>query len=97
MSNPNRDRLYFDPTVKNVQEKRRLVKPPKTVTPWYSLNNNRNVVIIAVLMTSALFIGPIYDFGKSISNAFRMQRIKNAYHKELDEEIEREGTLKRED
>lgn len=64
--------------------KRRLVGPAKQVVPWYSLDRPRNLVIIASILTSLMFLKPIMDAFGAARNGIRLYREQEKFKRELD-------------
>nr|XP_027195451.1 uncharacterized protein LOC113790039 isoform X1 [Dermatophagoides pteronyssinus] len=67
-------------------QRRRLIGQPSTIEPWYSLNRNRNIFILASLLTSLIFIKPIADAIIGLKNAGRLQKEQEKFRKQLDAE-----------
>ncbi|KAH7643498.1 uncharacterized protein LOC124494175 [Dermatophagoides farinae] len=77
-----RQQKYYEEQMK----KRRLVGQPTTIEPWYSLNRNRNIFILSVMLTSLIFMKPITDAIMGLKLAYRLQQEEKKFCKQLDEE-----------
>ena len=82
----NRDHINYRVELPADPQKRRLVGPAVQREPWYSLNRNRNILILSAFMSSLLFLKPIMDMCTSLKNSVRLYREQEKFKKELDEE-----------
>lgn len=79
-----RDHLDFE----LAERRRRLLGPVKNRVPWYSPHSNRNILLVASLLTGLMFFRPICDICKSVKSSYRLYNEQEKFKKELDAEMQ---------